>query len=70
MLLAEDNLVNQRVAVHALRKAGVAEVRVAENGEAAVQAVRESEVPFDVVLMDIQVRERIAGSAGGCPNMQ
>jgi CheY-like chemotaxis protein len=52
VLLAEDNPVNQRLAVRLLEKAGHA-VTVAGNGQEALDALaRES---FDVVLMDVQM---------------
>jgi two-component system, sensor histidine kinase and response regulator len=54
ILLAEDNAVNQRVAVRILEKEGY-HVRLANNGIEALQAMRESE--FDVVLMDVQMPE-------------
>lgn len=54
VLLAEDNLINQRVAKGLLEKRGH-RVVLAENGREAVQAVgRET---FDLVLMDIQMPE-------------
>ena len=52
LLLAEDNLTNQLVAVAILEKAEI-EVTVVENGEQAVKAVQEQS--FDGVLMDIQM---------------
>jgi CheY-like chemotaxis protein len=52
ILLAEDNRINQMVAVRALRRAGH-EVVLAENGRDAVEACCGSE--FDVVLMDVQM---------------
>ena len=54
VLLAEDNLVNQQVAVAMLVKRGH-EVQVASNGREAVDAVRARD--YDVVLMDIQMPE-------------
>src|SRR6185503_12094927 len=54
VLLAEDNPVNQQVAVAMLVKRGH-EVHVAANGREAVDAVRERD--YDVVLMDIQMPE-------------
>ena len=54
VLLAEDNSVNQQVAVAMLVKRGHA-VHVAGNGREAVDAVRERD--YDVVLMDIQMPE-------------
>lgn len=52
ILLAEDNPVNQLLAVRVLHKLGH-EVRTVENGQLALDALRENE--FDVVLMDIQM---------------
>ena len=54
VLLAEDNPVNQQVAVAMLVKRGH-EVHVAGNGREALDAVRERD--YDVVLMDIQMPE-------------
>jgi CheY-like chemotaxis protein len=54
VLLAEDNAVNQLLAVRLLEKCGH-EVVVAENGRKALETLdRES---FDLVLMDIQMPE-------------
>jgi signal transduction histidine kinase/CheY-like chemotaxis protein len=54
ILLAEDNIVNQRVAVGLLQKRGH-QVTVVGNGREALDAIlRES---FDVVLMDVQMPE-------------
>jgi two-component system, sensor histidine kinase and response regulator len=52
VLLAEDNPVNQRVALRTLEKAGH-RVVLAENGIAAVQALDQDS--FDVILMDVQM---------------
>jgi two-component system, sensor histidine kinase and response regulator len=52
VLLAEDNKVNQMLAVALLKKRGY-DVTVADNGREAVDLVRRSE--FDVVLMDVQM---------------
>ena len=54
VLLAEDNKVNQMLAVAILAKRGY-DVSVADNGREAVDLVRRSE--FDVVLMDVQMPE-------------
>ncbi|MFQ5598996.1 MAG: response regulator [Candidatus Krumholzibacteriia bacterium] len=54
VLLAEDNLVNQNLAVHLLKKRGHA-VTVANNGREAVEAIEKER--FDIVLMDIQMPE-------------
>ncbi len=52
VLLAEDNMVNQKVAVTLLARAGY-QVVVADDGTKAVAAW--SVTPFDVVLMDMQM---------------
>ena len=54
ILLAEDNLTNQEIAVELLQQAGVV-VEVANDGRQAVKKVTESKTCFDVVLMDIQM---------------
>jgi signal transduction histidine kinase/ActR/RegA family two-component response regulator len=54
ILLAEDNRVNQKVAVALLSKMGH-RVRVAENGALAVEAVQNEE--YDLVLMDCEMPE-------------
>jgi len=54
ILLAEDNPVNQRLAVRMLQKMGHI-VSVAHNGRQALQAVEDEQ--FDLVLMDIQMPE-------------
>jgi len=73
ILLAEDNPVNQKLAVRLLQKLGV-EVQVAVNGLEALQALREAD--FDAVLMDCQMPEldgyeatrRLRGAAGAVRN--
>jgi CheY-like chemotaxis protein len=54
ILLAEDNLVNQRLAVRLLEKRGHT-VRVAGNGHEALAALEQQS--FDAVLMDVQMPE-------------
>lgn len=54
VLLAEDNVVNQRVAMRLLQHLGY-EPHLAVDGRQALQAVRQS--TYDVVLMDIQMPE-------------
>jgi signal transduction histidine kinase/CheY-like chemotaxis protein len=52
VLVAEDNVVNQRVASGLLRKRGH-DVTVVSDGQAAVAAIADG--AFDVVLMDVQM---------------
>jgi signal transduction histidine kinase/DNA-binding response OmpR family regulator len=56
ILLAEDNPVNQRLAVRLLEKQGHA-VTVAETGRTAVATWIQAETgsPFDLILMDVQM---------------
>ena len=54
ILLAEDNPVNQKLAVAMLERLGHT-VTLAENGYAAI-AARQAE-PFDLILMDVQMPE-------------
>jgi signal transduction histidine kinase/AmiR/NasT family two-component response regulator len=65
ILIAEDNRVNQRVAVALLRKLGYQNIEVVSNGRLAIEAVKRRNInniclgysPFDVILMDLQMPE-------------
>jgi CheY-like chemotaxis protein len=52
ILVAEDNVVNQKVLSHLLRKAGHS-VEVTQDGREALAALRERS--FDLIMMDIQM---------------
>ncbi|OZH53975.1 hypothetical protein AFK68_13975, partial [Hydrocoleum sp. CS-953] len=52
ILLAEDNVVNQKVAIHLLEKIGY-RADVAANGIEVLDALKR--IPYDVVLMDVQM---------------
>ena len=54
LLLVEDNLVNQMVAMHQLERMGF-QIDTAINGVEAVEAA--SEKTYDIILMDIQMPE-------------
>lgn len=53
VLVVEDNLVNQKVVSRLLSRIGVPTVKVAVNGQVAVDL--EAEEPFDIIFMDIQM---------------
>ncbi|KAI9651921.1 MAG: Histidine kinase [Alyxoria varia] len=58
VLVAEDNAVNQEVVLRMLRLEDVFDVRVAKDGQEAVDCVKESmesDTPYDLILMDVQV---------------
>jgi CheY-like chemotaxis protein len=54
ILLAEDNVVNQKLAMRLLQQMGY-RADLAGNGIEAVESVRRQ--PYDVVLMDVQMPE-------------
>jgi two-component system sensor histidine kinase/response regulator len=57
VLLAEDNEINQQIALELLESAG-ATVQVAANGRKALEMLSNADpIPFDVVLMDLQMPE-------------
>ncbi len=53
VLIAEDNLVNQKVARSFLKKMGITQQAMVENGKLALEALARED--FDLVLMDIQM---------------
>ncbi|MGB3511385.1 MAG: response regulator [Microcoleaceae cyanobacterium] len=54
ILLAEDNVINQKVAIHLLQRIGY-RADVAANGIEVLDALKRA--PYDVVLMDVQMPE-------------
>jgi PAS domain S-box-containing protein len=56
ILVAEDNLLNQRLITKLLQKQGHT-VTLAKNGREAVEAFRDAKERFDVILMDVQMPE-------------
>ncbi|MBV8466834.1 MAG: response regulator [Burkholderiales bacterium] len=66
LLLAEDNKINQQIAIELLQGAG-ATVALANNGREAVETVLANEPgTFDVVLMDLQMPEMDGMEAARC----
>jgi len=54
LLIVEDNLINQKVLLNLLHLSEM-NISVANNGQEAVDMIDQSEVPFDLVLMDINM---------------
>ena len=54
LLLAEDNLVNQKLAMMMLQKAGYT-VQVVDNGQRVVEAYCREPDKFDIILMDVEM---------------
>ncbi len=54
LLIVEDNFINQKVLINILHLSGM-EISVANNGQEAVDMVKEGDVTFDIVLMDINM---------------
>ncbi len=59
VLLADDNAINRKVALHLLKQIGLSAdmIAVACNGREVVMAAERSDMPFDLILMDIQMPE-------------
>ena len=54
LLLVEDNAINQQVATGILAEADV-DVSIANNGQAAVERMKNNPEGFDLILMDVQM---------------
>ncbi len=54
ILLAEDNLINQKLAISLIQRMGH-KVSVAQNGRQALEAIEREK--FDIILMDVQMPE-------------
>jgi len=55
VLVAEDNPVNQKLAIALLKKNGFTQIDIANNGQEAVDKVNETD--FDLIFMDMQMPE-------------
>lgn len=56
ILLAEDNIINQQVAVELLKTVG-AEIDIANNGVELIQKLNQSMGKYDLILMDVMMPE-------------
>ncbi|OED41664.1 hypothetical protein ACH42_13255 [Endozoicomonas sp. (ex Bugula neritina AB1)] len=63
LLLVEDNIVNQKVAVSMLKKIGLENIAIAEDGKEAVSMSQEK--AYDLILMDCQMPEMSGYEATG-----
>ncbi len=54
ILLAEDNIINQKLVTHVLSKMGYS-IDIAENGIEVIQALKKKE--YDLIFMDVQMPE-------------
>ena len=55
LLLAEDNIINQKVMIGMLRSLGFKNIALAANGSEAVNMVKGKPAAYDLVLMDINM---------------
>eukprot|EP00898_Chlorokybus_atmophyticus_P001628 jgi/Chlat1/2466/Chrsp171S08708 len=55
ILLVDDNLINQKVMAKMLQSLGFIHIQVASDGVDALEALRASKHPHDIVLMDVQM---------------
>jgi osomolarity two-component system sensor histidine kinase TcsA len=55
IMLAEDNIINQKVMIMMLRSLGFLRIDTAKNGAEAVQLVKNSLKDYDLILMDINM---------------
>ncbi len=53
ILVAEDNVVNQKVAMRVLKRLGYQNITIVQNGSEAVELMQQDR--FDLILMDIQM---------------
>jgi len=55
MMVVEDQAVPRQVAVAMLKRMGVADVLQAENGQDAINKIRDSAAPLDVIICDLDM---------------
>lgn len=54
VLLVEDNLINQKIVINVLNNSGI-DISVADNGQEALDLLKDASKSFDLVLMDISM---------------
>jgi len=54
LLIVEDNIINQKVLTNILKPSGI-KIEIANNGQEAVDMVKQAKDKFDLVLMDINM---------------
>ncbi len=54
VLLAEDNIVNQRVICYTLERFSIENVEIAQNGVEALQMLKDNR-PYDVLILDVEM---------------
>ncbi|KAH7087542.1 two-component system protein A [Paraphoma chrysanthemicola] len=55
LLLAEDNMINQKIMLQMLAGLGFENMDAALNGKEAVAKVKQSATPYDIILMDVNM---------------
>ncbi len=55
ILVVEDNALNRKIVTRLLKTCDIQHIVEVENGKLAVERVRETEEPFSVILMDLQM---------------
>jgi hypothetical protein len=66
VLIAEDNLINQKVLCRSLQRLGLEEIAIVDNGQKAVDQC--SETQYDLVFMDMQMPVMGGGRGSVPPN--
>ncbi|MDG1482917.1 MAG: ATP-binding protein [Myxococcota bacterium] len=54
VLLAEDNIVNQRVICYTLERFGIEDIEIAQNGHEALEMLK-CNSPYDILILDVEM---------------